>query len=227
MIEWNLRSRSHTCHQCADAFADGAQCFSAVGDFTAPLVQELLAEKIAAQADDAKSSKAPDYVRLDFCATCWDAVRAADWISAWHSPYTAPEPPTPEPLPRETAESLLHKLLEDENSGENTSVIFILAVMLERKKVLIERNVRRSKDGTIVRVYEHKKTGEVMLITDPDLQLDEIPGVQQLVKNLLEVPTSPQPESPFSQGNREPAEAEAPATGTPEDPEQASEAELK
>ena len=227
MIEWNLRSRSHTCHKCADAFADGAQCFSTVGDFTAPLVQELLAEKIAAQADDAKTVKAPDYVRLDFCAGCWDVVRSADWISAWHSPYTAPEPPTPEPLPRETAESLLHKLLEDENSGENTSVIFILAVMLERKKVLIERNVRRSKDGTIVRVYEHKKTGEVMLITDPDLQLDEIPGVQQLVKNLLEAPTSPQPETPFSQENMEAAETDPLSADVPEVAGQPPEAESK
>ena len=227
MIEWNLRSRSHTCHQCAEAFADRERCFSAVGDFTAPIVQELLAEKIAAQADDAKAVKNPDYVRLDFCAACWDAVRASDWISAWHSPYTAPEPPTPEPLPRETAESLLHKLLEDENSGENTSVIFILAVMLERKKVLIERNVRRSKDGTIVRVYEHKKTGEVMLITDPDLQLDEIPGVQQLVKNLLEAPTSPQPETPFSQENMESAETDPLSADVPEVAGQPPEAESK
>ena len=227
MIEWNLRSRSHTCHQCAESFADGERCFSAVGDFAAPIVQKLLAEKIAAQADDAKTVKNPDYVRLDFCAGCWDVVRASDWISAWHSPYAAPEPPAPEPLPRETAESLLHKLLEDENSGENTSVIFILAVMLERKKFLIERNVRRSKDGTIVRVYEHKKTGEVMLITDPDLQLDEIPGVQQLVKNLLEAPTSPPPEAPFSQENMEPAESETQADEAPEPPEQPSEAEMK
>ena len=185
MIEWNLRSRSHTCHKCTREFTDGERCFSAVADFTAPIVQELLAEKIAAQANDPKQTKAPEFVRLDFCPACWDIVRNTDFISTWHSPYSAPEPAAPEPRPRETAESLLHKLLEDENSGENTAVIFVLAVMLERKKVLIERSVRRPPDGSIVRVYEHKKTGEVMLITDPDLTLEEIPGVQQQIQTLL------------------------------------------
>lgn len=188
MTEWNLRARSHTCHQCSRAFADGERCCSTVAEFAAPLVQKLLAERIAAQANDPKQTKPPEFVRLDFCPACWPDVQSADWISVWHSTYAAPEPAAPEALPRETAESLLRKLVEDDNCGENTAVIFILAVMLERKKILIERSVRRSPDGTIVRVYEHKKSGEVMLITDPDLQLDEIPGVQQQVKLLLEPP---------------------------------------
>ena len=100
MTEWNLRSRSHACHQCAAAFADGERCFSCVAPFTAPVVQEIFAEKIAAQAAEGKAAKNPDYVRLDFCAGCWDARRALDWISLWNSPYAAPEPPAAEPLPR-------------------------------------------------------------------------------------------------------------------------------
>lgn len=80
--------------------------------------------------------------------------------------------------------------MEQEDSFEHTSVIFILAVMLERKKILIERRVRHATDGTMIRVYEHKKTGEVMLVTDPDLGIDELPGVQRQVQRLLE-PASP------------------------------------
>ncbi len=188
MTEWNLRSRSHTCHKCSREFIDGERCSSVVAEFAAPIVQELLAERIAAQANDPKQTKPPEFVRLDICPVCWNDLKDTDWISLWHSQYAAPEPPAPEPLPRETAESLLRKLIEDEDRGENTAVIFILAVMLERKKIFIERSVRHSPDGTIVRVYEHKKSGEVMLITDPNLQLDEIPGVQQQIKLLLEPP---------------------------------------
>ena len=36
MTEWNLRSRSHACHQCAAAFADGERCFSCVAPFAPP-----------------------------------------------------------------------------------------------------------------------------------------------------------------------------------------------
>lgn len=215
MTEWNLRSRSHTCHKCSRALIDGERCHSVVAEFIAPIVQELLAERIAAQANDPKPTKPPEFVRLDICPECWKDLKNIDWISLWHSRYTAPEPPAPEPLPRETAESLLRKLIEDDDSDENTAVIFILAVMLERKKIYIERSVRHSPDGTLVRVYEHKKSGEVMLITDPNLQLDEIPGVQQQIKLLLEPPTPPEvsPE-PLPEGD-----TESPAADTTETPE--------
>ena len=190
MIDWNLRSRSHSCHKCSADFIDGERCHSAVAVFEDNVVQTLLAEKIAAYAENPKKTKPPDYVRLDFCPSCWPEMQGTNWISSWHSPYSAPEPPAPEPLPRETAESLLRKLMEQEDSFEHTSVIFILAVMLERKKILIERRVRHATDGTMIRVYEHKKTGEVMLVTDPDLGIDELPGVQRQVQRLLE-PASP------------------------------------
>ena len=215
MTEWNLRSRSHACHQCAAAFADGERCFSCVAPFTAPVVQEIFAEKIAAQAAEGKAAKNPDYVRLDFCAGCWDARRALDWISLWNSPYAAPEPPAAEPLPRETAESLLRKLLEGDDLVENGPVIFVLAVMLERKKILLERSVRRGEDGAIVRVYEHRKSGEVMLIADPQLQVDQIPSVQQRIEALL-APPPPEP-TPEPEPETAPApEADPPAASEPE-----------
>ena len=213
MTEWNLRSRSHACHQCAAAFADGERCFSCVAPFTAPVVQEIFAEKIAAQAAEGKAAKNPDYVRLDFCAGCWDARRALDWISLWNSPYAAPEPPAAEPLPRETAESLLRKLLEGDDLVENGPVIFVLAVMLERKKILLERSVRRGEDGAIVRVYEHRKSGEVMLIADPQLQVDQIPSVQQRIEALL-APPPPEP-TPEPEPEPEPETAPAPEADPP------------
>lgn len=195
---------------------DGERCHSAVAEFIAPIVQELLAERIAAQANDPKQAKPPEFVRLDICPECWKNLKDIEWISLWHSQYTAPEPPAPEPLPRETAESLLRKLIEDDDSDENTAVIFILAVMLERKKIYIERSVRHSPDGTLVRVYEHKKSGEVMLITDPNLQLDEIPGVQLQIKLLLEPPALPEvpPEPPPEDDS-----VSSPAADTAETPE--------
>jgi hypothetical protein len=57
--------------------------------------------------------------------------------------------------------------------------------MLERKKILIERDVQKTATGQKLRIYERKKTGETFLITDPDLQLDALETVQEQVVLLL------------------------------------------
>ena len=67
----------------------------------------------------------------------------------------------------------------------NLIVVFILAVMLERKKLLKERDVQKMEDGRKLRVYEHKKTGESFLIVDPELKLNALGDVQEQVALLL------------------------------------------
>jgi len=58
-------------------------------------------------------------------------------------------------------------------------------VMLERRKLLRETDSQRTPNG-ILRVYEHRKTGEVYLIRDPDIPLSEVESVQNEVIVLLE-----------------------------------------
>lgn len=190
MTEWNLRSRSHHCCQCAKDFTVGEACYSSVAGFSSEIVQTLFAEKLAAQAAEGKAVKNPEYVRLDFCETCWKTRIGVDWVSQWKRPYVAPEVTVTEPLPRETAESLLRKLMEGDHALENVAVIFVLAVILERKKILLERQVRRQDDGSLIRLYEHRKSGEIFLITDPQLQMDQIPSVQARVEALLAGPSA-------------------------------------
>ena len=64
-------------------------------------------------------------------------------------------------------------------------VRFILAVMLERQKVLVETDAQHMPSG-ILRVYEHRKDGDVFLIRDPNVSLDQVEAMQQEVIDLLE-----------------------------------------
>ena len=57
--------------------------------------------------------------------------------------------------------------------------------MLERKKQLKEVECKRLRDGQLTRIYEHTKTGEVFVIPDPQLRMDQIAQVQQEVAGLL------------------------------------------
>ena len=61
---------------------------------------------------------------------------------------------------------------------------FVLAVMLERKRVLKQIKTEDDSAGRML-VYEQPGTGDVFLVRDPQLRLDELESVQNEVANLL------------------------------------------
>jgi len=88
------------------------------------------------------------------------------------------------PIQKENAETLLRKLIEL-NDPKYTAVGFILAVMLERKRLLkVKEQILR--DGQRIFIYEHPKTGDLFTILDPNLQLTQLEEVQHDVAHLLE-----------------------------------------
>ena len=88
---------------------------------------------------------------------------------------------------KQGAEELLRSLCEeDQEHTENTR--YILALMLERQKLLRETDSQPT-SGSTLRIYEHRKTGEVFIIKDPNIALDQVEKIQEEVILLL----SPQP----------------------------------
>ena len=169
-IDWNLRSRSRACMKCARPFEEKETVRSGVVAFEAPLVAELFAEKLAEEAAAAAAGQPvkphPEYVRLDFCEDCWKALAPADWISVWKGPYVPPETAPEDPLRKATPETLLRSLIEGEEPENHIQAIYLLSVML-------------------VHVYEHRRSGDILLVADPRLTDDEIPGVQAEIELLL------------------------------------------
>lgn len=158
--EWEIKSCQHACAGTGQPFEDGQRIFSRL-----VFTQE-------------------GYVRHDFSEAGWNDEARRGAVSFWKSTYHAPEPPAPEPLKKETAESLLRDYMTREDYSRKNA-IYILAVMLERKRVLVERDVQIRPDGLKIRLYEHKKTGEIFAVPDPGLRLDELESVQAEVNDLL------------------------------------------
>jgi hypothetical protein len=102
--------------------------------------------------------------------------------SMWRSTYEPP-PPATEPIGKQTAEDLLRRYM-DEPSPQHAAARYLLAAMLERKKLLKEVETRRDGDA-FTRIFEHTKTGEVFVVPDPQLRLDQLEQVQQEVSALL------------------------------------------
>jgi hypothetical protein len=103
-------------------------------------------------------------------------------FSFWKSHYEPP-PSAAEPIAKEKAEDLLRRLLSEKNPA-HANACYVLAVMLERKRVL-KQIKSESTDGDRVLIYEHGKSGDVFIVPDPQLRLDEIEKVQEDVAGLL------------------------------------------
>lgn len=166
MIEWNIQSRAHGCHACGKGF------------HRHDVLHTLLFDE------------RQGYQRLDVCESCWKSqyAQAANhrkgFISHWVGNYEPPPATPPDPIQKENAETLLRKLLE-QSDPRHAGAVFILAVMLERKR-LLKVKAQHVEPGRRVFVYEHIRTGDVFTIPDPDLQLDQLEIVQRDVASLLE-----------------------------------------
>lgn len=187
MIDWNIKGRSTKCIWCDKMFFEKETFYSVVSDTATQEATDII-EKIRQQNKDEK--ELPDYIRLDFCKDCWNNFSKRKWISTWKGVFVPPQVTINQTELKETTESLLRRLIDEDETPDNIPIIFVLAVMLERKKILIERAVRKLSDNTILRVYEHKKNGEVIFITDPNLSLEQIPDVQKRVMELLNKPST-------------------------------------
>lgn len=165
LTSWHIRSRARHCAISGETFSEGETIITAL-------------------FPDAETS---GYLRKDFSIGAWEARDddAEPAFSFWRTVY---EPVSQEekedPMDEEDPESLLRRLVEeDEDHTEN--VRYILAVMLERQKLLRETDSQPVPDG-ILRVYEHRKTGEAFLVRDPNIPLDQVEKVQEEVLFLLE-----------------------------------------
>ena len=172
MNEWNIQSRAHACEACQQPFADRQSYHTLLMDVP------------------------PDLRRTDICEPCWqkqsahDAPPPAGFISHWQGVYEAP-PPVMDAIQKETAETLLRKLIE-QNDPSHAPAGYILAVMLERKRVLkVKEQIFR--DGKRTFIYEQPRTGDIFTIADPDLHLDQLEQVQRDVAALLEHGLTPPP----------------------------------
>ena len=194
MIDWNIQSRAHACQTCEEPFAD-RQIYHTI----------LLDHR-------------HEYQRRDLCGKCWagkygdGAAGQKGFISHWEGVYEAPSAAPPDPIQKETAETLLRRLVE-KNDPEYHAASYILAVMLERKRLLKVKEQLRQ-EGRRLFVYEHPKTGDLFTIPDPDLQLNQLEAVKRQVAQLME-----QGQNPVAPANTAPSPAGEPAPVLPAQPD--------
>ncbi|MGH8092826.1 MAG: hypothetical protein ACREIF_05080 [Chthoniobacterales bacterium] len=107
-------------------------------------------------------------------------------FSFWRARFEPPPPAPPDPLPKENAEELFRRLVRAAERA-NVNACYVLAAMLERKKILKQIQTEERDRGRVL-IYEHAKTGDVFIVPDPQLHLDELESVQREVAGLMTKP---------------------------------------
>jgi len=154
--DWEIKGRAEKCAKTERLFQDGETFYTL-----------LFRDK-------------QGYHREDWCEEAWAARNDnIQPFSFWRSRFEPPAPPAPEALRGETAEDLLRRYMQEDNAL-HANARYILSLMLERKRILKQIEARDDETGRTL-IYEHVKTGEVFVIPDPNLRLDQIEAVQNEV----------------------------------------------
>ncbi len=180
-MEWNIKARSEVCQVTGRPFVEDEVFYTMLTETKEGLV------------------------RQDLCEAAWternDNIRP---LSFWKSTFKATPPPEPETVDRTDAESELRRLVDSENESDR-KVSFLLAAMLERKRIL------RAQDRLVVGgvrkvIYVHATTNETFVVEEPEIKLSEL----DQLKADLEASTS----RIFARRDGEDAGAVVPASGS-------------
>ncbi len=163
--DWKIRSTHARCELTGEAFADGQEFFTCI-------------------FEDAASD---GFLRRDYSAGSWRKVRKTldpAPYSFWKSTYKAPVQQAEDKAGTEASiEGMLRRFIEeDDPATENAR--YILALMLERNKTLVPVDTKETETRTLL-FYEHADNGDVFIVADPGLRLDEIESVQREVSEQL------------------------------------------
>ncbi len=169
--EWPIKHRADACAVTNRAFSDGEQFYTLL------------------------FREGTGFRREDMSEEAWAArnenIRP---FSFWKTRYEPPAAAPPEPLAKESAEELLRRLLAE---NRQPNACYVLAAMLERKRILKPIKAERgagfqlagstssASDVLPPLIYEHVKSGDVLIVPDVELRLDELDSVQQEIATLL------------------------------------------
>lgn len=144
--------------------------------------------------------------RMDMSLVAWKDWDTGDGgrepLSYWKSRFQPGPAPESETVNKQDAESELRRLL-DQGAPESARLCRLLALLLERKRILKLRE-RIDQPERQLLVFEHTDTQESFLVPDVDFKLSDLDSLRdeimeksgsRLFSLPVETPTAPAPEA--------------------------------
>lgn len=158
--EWSIQHRAEACAASGRPFAAGEHFYTLLFREGAGFRRQDLSEEAWQQRNDNLQP-----------------------FSFWRARFEPPPATPPEPLGKENAEELFRRLVAAGDHA-NANACYVLAAMLERKRILKQIQTESGDRGRVL-IYEHAKSGDVFVVPDPQLHLDQLEPVQNEVAALL------------------------------------------
>jgi len=191
---WEVKSRAKECAGTGRAFEAG----------------ELIYSRLVPRVDGPH--------REDYSEEAWSEALRDSSLFHWQTRFRPPAPRKEPPFREDNAEELLRDLVERDDP-EWINTLYILALLLERKRILLDRGSQRDPSGRKIRIYERKDSGETFLIVDPEPDLERIAELQDEVARHLgwvEPETGSETEDPGAESGEEPTEEKSTKPGMDE-----------
>ena len=187
--DWKIRSTHARCELSGEPFSDGQAFYTCI--FEDPATD--------------------GFIRRDYSAPAWKEIRKKldpAPYSFWKSIYKAPVKEAGNDADAEASSEGMLRRFVDEDDPRTENARYILALMLERNKTLIHTDSKDTETRTLL-FYEHADNGDVFIVADPGLRLDEIESVQREVSDLLAEEERRAAEIPVSVEAVEPGEEQS------------------
>lgn len=126
--------------------------------------------------------------RKDFCSKCFTAEKKEGDCVFWKIKFKEKKKETSVVDKKAIVEELFKEYLHS-SEPVHSKYCYIMALMLERKKVLVEKKnkkITNKSSGRRMFFYEHAKSGEVFIVHDPDIDLFEISSLQREITEILD-----------------------------------------
>lgn len=191
--EWKINKFGQSCVICSKKIEVGEVCCSALFE---------------PSREEGKPATA-DFARRDYCEPCFNQHPPEGMYYYWK--LAAPDPTVniPPKKPVLDVEAVLDffRRLATDSDPTKRPLAFVLALMLDRKKVLKFTGEKRREDGESLLVFTMRRGGESFELIPPGLDEQELAAAGRELNQILGVSAPPAPAAALA-----PAPSEAPAT---------------
>ena len=177
-MEWHIQPRSLACAICQRKFVDKQRYQTTLysqGD------NGYRREDICMECEGESNNE-----KRSFTVTDINTLRKKEnFISQWKGIIQiTPSVVKSDSVQRDKIEVLLRSIIA-QNSSKYKNASYILAIMLERKRILKVKDVYIDHQKKIT-LYEQSKTGDIFAIEDPGLNINQLDEVQKEICDVLE-----------------------------------------
>ncbi len=161
-MEWKINKGSSGCASCNKGFCEEEEYYSALFD------------------------ENNNFIRRDFCASCWNGSKEGDLFSFWKTKVPRKDKPVQRFVNTDVFLDMFNRL-EGNSEIQQRNLRYVIALYLIRKKIFKLRSLNKQGGEEFIVLYYPKEDRELSVF-NPNLKEEEIESITSEMSQLLNYP---------------------------------------